>query len=63
MRNQIHKLSDAKVNEGIFDDPQIRKIIKDGIFDTKMNPTEKEAWLRCKDVIENFLPIKRISTI
>ena len=55
LRNKFPKLSDAKVNEGIFDGPQIRTMINDEIFVTKMNHTEKEAWLSFKEVIKNFL--------
>ena len=55
LRNKFPKLSDTKINEGIFDGPQIRTMINDEIFVTKMNHTEKEAWLLFKEVIKNFL--------
>jgi len=43
------------LKEGIFDDPQIRTMLKDEAFVVTMNNDEKAAWLRFKKVIENFL--------
>ena len=53
--SQFPELSDAKLKEGIFDGPQIRKLLKDGVFVTKMTFTEKKAWLDYKKVVEQFL--------
>ena len=53
LRNQFEKLSDAKMKEGIFDGPQIRKMLKDFIY--HMNEVEKLAWLSFKSIVENFL--------
>ena len=48
-------MSDAKINEVIFDGPQIRKLLKDNVFVTKMISTQKRAWLRFKNVVQKFL--------
>ena len=47
-------MSDAKLKEGIFDGPQILKLLKDDVFVTKMT-TQKRAWLSFKNVIKQFL--------
>jgi len=47
-------ISDAKLKEGIFDDSQIRTMLKDEAFVVTMN-NEKAAWLSFKKVVENFL--------
>ena len=44
-----------KIKAGIFDDPQIRELIKDSSFDDALNPAELSAWLSLKSVIANFL--------
>lgn len=51
--------SDAKVKEGIFNGPDIRKMLRDPIFTTKMNKTEKAAWCSFRNVVENFLGNKK----
>ena len=45
IRKQFEKLSDAKIKEGIFDGPQIRKMFKDKNFILHMNEIEKSACL------------------
>ena len=55
LRKQFEKLSDAKIKEGIFDGPQIRKMFKDQNFIHHMNEIEKSAWLSFKSIVENFL--------
>ena len=52
--SQFPQSSDTKLKEGIFDGPQIRKLLKDDVFVTKMT-TEKKAWLSFKNFIEQFL--------
>ena len=44
-----------KIKAGIFDGPQIRKLIKDTSFDVALNPAELSAWLSLKSAIANFL--------
>ena len=52
-------LSAEKVREGVFIGPQIRMLINDELFITKMNDTEKNAWQSFKDVVSNFLGNKK----
>ena len=54
-RKKFEILSDAKIKEGIFDGPQIRKMIKNKNFIHYMNEIEKSAWLTFKSIAENFL--------
>jgi hypothetical protein len=53
--NKFPELSYAKVKEGVFIGPQIRKIIADSHFEDLLGSTEKDAWLAFKSVIANFL--------
>ena len=48
-------LSDAKVKEGIFNGPQIRKLLKDRNFEQTMNAVELAAWISMRDVMTKFL--------
>lgn len=48
-------LSDAKLKEGIFVGPDIRKLFADAHFVRTMDEKEKEAWNGFKDVVEKFL--------
>ena len=43
LRTVFPGLSDVKL-KGVFVQPQIRKVISDKNFDTKLNTTELEAW-------------------
>ena len=52
-------LSAEKVKEDVFIGPQIRMLINDELFITKMNDTEKNAWQSFKDVVSNFLGNKK----
>jgi len=55
IQRKFQNVSDAKLKEGIFDGPQIRTLMKDEIFVTKMNNIERSAWHSFKNVVENFL--------
>ena len=48
-------ISDAKLKAGIFDGPQIRKLLDDDKFTDSMDDREKAAWISFKEVAENFL--------
>ncbi|XP_019697397.1 uncharacterized protein LOC109503938 [Harpegnathos saltator] len=48
-------VSKAKLKDGIFDGPQIRKLFRDENFVTTMNEQEKVAWLSFKNVATKFL--------
>lgn len=49
------KVSEAKMKEGILDGPQIRELIKDTEFPSKMKADEKKAWRSFIDVCDKFL--------
>lgn len=49
------KLSEAKINEGVFDGPQIRALFEDQEFEHLMIKKEKVAWLNFKEVCTKFL--------
>ena len=53
----VPQLSYAKWKEGIFDGPQIRKLLKSDVFYTKIftKSTEKRVWLSFKNNVEQFL--------
>ena len=55
LENKFPSISDAKLKEGIFDGPQIRKLLNDDKFTDSMNDREKAAWISFKEVVENFL--------
>jgi hypothetical protein len=48
-------LSDAKLKEGIFVRPDIRKLLSDDLSETTMKTVEREAWNAFKEVIAKFL--------
>ncbi|GBP49241.1 hypothetical protein EVAR_96549_1 [Eumeta japonica] len=52
-------LSEAKLKEGIFDGPDIRKLVKNEDFETKTNFEERETWVSLKKVVKNFLGNKK----
>ena len=51
----VSSIVQCLIKEGIFDGPQIRKLLKDDGFVTKMTSTQKRAWLSFKNVYEQFL--------
>lgn len=61
LKNKFPKLSDAKIREGIFVGPQIRKLFKDQNFQEKMNNLELAAWTSFSQICANFLGNKRSS--
>ena len=48
-------LSEAKVKEGVFLGPDIRKLITDQTFINTMTDPQKEGWIAFKEVIQKFL--------
>ena len=48
-------LSDEKLKAGVFDGPQIHKLIKGQQFTTSMTEVEKEAWNAFVEVTKNLL--------
>lgn len=55
LRKLFPRISDAKLNEGVFVGPQIRKVFKDANFEDALNKKELNAWKSFKDVSEGFL--------
>ena len=55
LRECFPKLSNAKIKEGVFVGPQIRKLILNDVFDKTLNETELAAWKNFKQVCQNFL--------
>lgn len=55
LQTKFPKLSEAKIKEGVFDGPQIRKMFRDSHFIDHMNELEKAAWLSFRSVVQNFL--------
>ena len=47
--------TDWKIKAGIFNDPQIRKLIKDPNFTKSMNSVENSAWNSFVIVVKNIL--------
>jgi len=55
LRATFPRVSEAKIKEGIFVGPQIRKLMEDRNFDAVLTDVEKVAWDAVKDVVRNFL--------
>ncbi|GBM72250.1 hypothetical protein AVEN_221184-1 [Araneus ventricosus] len=53
--DQFPGLSEAKLKEGVFVGPDIRKMMKDENFETKMEANERISWGSFKRVITSFL--------
>ena len=53
--NKFPSISDAKLKAGIFDGPQIRKLLNDDKFTDSINDRERAVWISFKEVVENFL--------
>lgn len=52
-------LSYEKIKGGVFDGPQIRRLLSDSRFVNTMNEKEKAAWLSFSAVVRNFLGNKK----
>lgn len=55
LKEMFPKLSDGKLKEGIFVGPQIRKLLHDVIFDSKLTNLELAAWSSFKLIVHGFL--------
>ena len=53
------RLSEAKIEGGIFVDPQINTMFKSKTLEGKINETEKEAWQAFRGVVDGFLGNKK----
>ena len=47
--------TEAKLNQGVFIGPEIRKLLKDENFREKLNPNELAVWNAFESVVQNFL--------
>lgn len=59
LRKTFPQISEAKIKEGIFVGPNIRKLMKDENFDAQLNETERAAWNSFKIVCRDFLGNKK----
>ena len=50
-----------KFKAGIFDGPQIRKLLRDQIFTARMTVAERAAWCSYVSVIREFIGNKKAS--
>ncbi|GBM58569.1 hypothetical protein AVEN_222796-1 [Araneus ventricosus] len=57
--DQFPGLSEAKLKEAVLVGPDIRKMMKDENFGTKMETNERKAWESFKLVITSFLGNKK----
>lgn len=55
LKQKFPALSDAKIKEGVFIGPDVKKLIDDHSFVTTLNLTEKEAWMAFVAVTTNFV--------
>ena len=55
LRASFPSLNDEKVKQGIFDGPDIRKMMKDNDFPQTMTAVERTAWCAFVDVLKHFL--------
>lgn len=54
LKNKFRYLSQAKIDAGIFNGPEIRALMNDGDFEKTLLKKEKAAWNSFKQVVENF---------
>ena len=55
LSRKFPRLTKAKLKEGVFVGPDIRKLMKDNNFEFVMNNVERSAWNSFKDVVTKFL--------
>lgn len=55
LRSRFPGLSEAKIKEGVFVGPDIRKLMKNQDFISTMTKKQKASWLSFKSVVDNFL--------
>ena len=49
------QISMEKLKAVIFDDPEIRELMKDPMFEKALSKTELSTWQSLKSVVTNFL--------
>ena len=55
LAEKFTRLSEAKIKEGVFVGPQIRKLFRDDMFNNLLQVDEKKAWDAFRLVSANFL--------
>lgn len=55
IRDKFPRITEAKLEAGIFDGPQIRELMKDDNFDACLQNYEFNAWRAFKSIVQNFL--------
>ena len=55
LQEKFPTINDAKLKEGIFNGPQIRRLFEDDRFITTMDENVKAVWQSFKNVSQNFL--------
>lgn len=55
LKEKFPRISEAKLEAGIFDGPQIRELLRDAKFVDSLEINEKNAWCAFKSIIQNFL--------
>ena len=55
LKQLFPRITDAKIKEGIFVGPQIRQVLKDEVFPSKLSDLERAAWSSFKDLCTGFL--------
>ncbi|GBM64754.1 hypothetical protein AVEN_263281-1 [Araneus ventricosus] len=55
LRLKFPKVSEAKIKEGIFVGLQVRQLMKDPVFESKLTKKEAAAWTSFKELAKNFL--------
>lgn len=59
IKDKFSRISEAKLEAGIFDGPQIRELLKDSKFDDCLEINEMNAWHAFKSIVQNFLGNQR----
>ena len=59
LQKNFPKLSEAKIKEGVFVGPQIRKLVLNDQFDKILHGNELDAWISIKKVCKTFLGCHR----
>jgi hypothetical protein len=55
------KISKTKMREGIFVGPQIKQLLEDHDFSTKLNATDRRAWEALENICRNFLGKEKVA--
>jgi len=61
LHSKFPKISEVKIKEGIFDDSQIRELLRDQVFEGKMTDLEKKAWQSFREVVTKFLGNEKVA--